>query len=191
MSFCTVAICCRQYSKQPIKNKFSHLTRSCLWLCPQEIWVRDKFSKLSTNFYIDNELYEAILFQIPDNFSLLYDKKLFFMDLKSFLEWVQSNSRSKGSTCTCKKAGNLAKLTHCWGLWLDGSIFLRVENIVHDFGRILFCLCEKHRPLLWLARTHLRMKIYDIPRLPGVYISSNSDKLKTRSRCKFFLSLYI
>ena len=74
----------------------------------QEIWVRDKFCKLSTNFCIDNELCEAILFQFPANFSLLYEKKLFFMDLKSFLEWAQSNSRSKGSTSTCKKAGNLA-----------------------------------------------------------------------------------
>ena len=31
--------------------------------------------------------------------------------------------------------------------------------------RTLFCSCEKHRPLLWLARTYLDMKIYDKARL--------------------------
>ena len=39
------------------------------------------------------------------------------------------------------------KLTHLCGFWLDVSFFSRLKN---------------HRSLLWLARTHLRMKIYDI-----------------------------
>ena len=46
------------------------------------------------------------------------------------------------------KGGNFgAKLTHLCGLWLDVSFFFTREN---------------HRSLLWLVRTHLRVKIYDI-----------------------------
>ena len=46
------------------------------------------------------------------------------------------------------KGGNFgAKLTHLCSFWLDVSFFSHVK---------------KHRSLLWLARTNLRTKIYDI-----------------------------
>ena len=47
------------------------------------------------------------------------------------------------------KGGNFgAKFTHLCGFWLDVSFF--------------FFTCENHPSLLWLARTNLRAKIYDI-----------------------------
>ena len=51
-------------------------------------------------------------------------------------------------------------------LWLliGPIIFLTREKTSFAIltGRIIFFTCEKHRSLLWLARTNLRMKIYDI-----------------------------
>ena len=62
------------------------------------------------------------------------------------------------------KGGNFgSKLTHLCGFWLDVS-FLTCEKISFAIliGRIIFFTCENHRSLLWLARTNLRKKIYDI-----------------------------
>ena len=44
-------------------------------------------------------------------------------------------------------------------------IFLTCENKAFTIlsGRIFVFKCEKHRLLLWLARTHLHVKIYGIP----------------------------
>ena len=120
------------------------MTRSCLWLCRQEIWVQDTFCKLSTNFCIDNELYEAILFQFPGIFSLLYKKKLFFMDLKSTLEWVQPVKRRE----TWRNSRTARSFD-----WTDQFSRMWKTSFAILIGRILFCSCEKHRPLLWLART--------------------------------------
>ena len=106
------------------------------------------------------------------------------MDLKSFLEWVQSNSRSKGSTSTRQETWRNSRTARAFD-WTDQFSRMWKTSFTILIGRILFYLCEKHRPLLWLARTHLRMKMYDIARL-CVY-PCNSGKLKTRSRCKFFL----
>ena len=190
MSFCTLAIYCRQYSKQTIKNKFYHLTRSCLWLCRQEIWVRDKFCKLSTNFYIDDDLYEAILFQFPDNFSLLYEKRLFFMDLKSFLDECKATSEARAVQAPVKRRETWRHSRTARAFdWTDQFSRMWKTSFTILMGRILFCLCEKHRPLLWLARTICVWKFTTY--VVYVHISSNSDKLKTRSRCKFFLSLYV
>ena len=52
------------------------------------------------------------------------------------------------------KGGNFgAKLTHLCSFWLDVSFFSHVK---------------KHRSLLWLARTNLRTKIYDISFLVSI-----------------------
>ena len=65
-----------------------------------------------------------------------------------------------------KKAGILAWNPHACGFWLDVSFFSHVKkNIVRNSDwtyRFFFPPCEKHRSLLWMARTHLRMKIYVI-----------------------------
>ena len=52
------------------------------------------------------------------------------------------------------KGGNVgAKLTHLCGFWLDVSLFLNVKK------HLTRLLLWKHRSLLWLASTHLRLKI--------------------------------
>ena len=62
-------------------------------------------------------------------------------------------------------------------LWflLGRIIFLtREKNSVPDSTAcVIFLTCEKHRSFLWLARTHLHMKIYDIA-LHWVYLSGVS-----------------
>ena len=57
-----------------------------------------------------------------------------------------------------------AKLTDLCGFWLDVWFFSHVKktSLAILIGRIIFLTCENHCSLLWLARTHLRMKIYDI-----------------------------
>ena len=147
MSFCNLAIYCRQYSKEPIKNNFYHLTRSCLCLCLQEIWVRDKFRKLSPNFYIDIELYEAILFQFPDNFSLLYEKKLFFMDLKRSLCKATREARAVQAPVKMRETRRNSRTARAFD-WTDQSSRMWKTSFAILIGRIFFCLCEKHRPLL-------------------------------------------
>ena len=68
------------------------------------------------------------------------------------------------------KGGNFgAKLTHLCGFWLDVSFFSHVK---------------KHRSLLWLARTNLRTKIYDIDFwwvFLSMYIINSYTHLKTSS----------
>ena len=62
------------------------------------------------------------------------------------------------------KGGNFSE-THT-PLWLliGRIIFLTREKTSFAIliGRIIFFTCENYRSLLWLARTHLRTKIYDI-----------------------------
>ena len=63
------------------------------------------------------------------------------------------------------KGGNFgAKLTHPCGFLLDVSFLAHVKKTSFAvlIGRIIFFSCENHRSLLWLARTYLRTKIYDI-----------------------------
>ena len=63
------------------------------------------------------------------------------------------------------KGGNFgAKLTPLCGFWLDVSFFSHVKktSIAILIGHIIFVMCENHHSLLWLARTNVRTKIYDI-----------------------------
>ena len=79
---------------------------------------------------------------------------------KTFLvECVRSGAAS------CNKRREFWRETHT-PLWLliGRIIFLTREKTSFAIliGRIIFFTCENHRSLLWLARTILRTKIYDI-----------------------------
>ena len=77
----------------------------------------------------------------PKCFSLFFREKNSLS--KTFLvECVQSGAAS------CNKRREFWRETHT-PLWLP-------------IGRIIFFTCENHRSLLWLTRTNLRTKIYDI-----------------------------
>ena len=68
-------------------------------------------------------------------------------------------------TASCNKRREFWRETHT-PLWLliGGIIFPthEITSFAILIGRIIFFMCEKHRSLLWLVRTNLRMKIYDI-----------------------------
>ena len=62
------------------------------------------------------------------------------------------------------KGGNFGvKLTHLCGFWLEKSFFSYVKK--HRLRFLLdvsfFFKCKSRRSRLWLAKTHLRTKIYD------------------------------
>ena len=117
------------------------------------------FSRFPTAFFIDSK--QTKLF--PSNFRYVSHfftrkplrEKLFSLDVCGVLYKPQAPI----------KDGNFgAKPTHLRGFWLDVSFFSHVKK---DRSRFLldvpiFLKCENHRSLLWLARTNLRMKIYDI-----------------------------
>ena len=55
--------------------------------------------------------------------------------------------------------------THLYDFWFEVSFFWHVKKIPLRFWFVVsffFFRVWKHRSLLWLARTHLRMKIYDM-----------------------------
>ena len=69
-----------------------------------------------------------------------------------------------GAQQAARKRGNFgAKLTHLCGFWLDVSFFSHVKKTSFAIliGRIIFFMCENQSSLLWLARTHLLIKIYN------------------------------
>ena len=86
------------------------------------------------------------------NYSTPFPKCFYFFSEKNsfsktfLVECVLSRS---GAT-SCNKRREFWRETHT-PLWLQVLI-----------GRIIFFTCENHRSLLWLARTNLRTKIYDI-----------------------------
>ena len=79
---------------------------------------------------------------------------------KTFLlECVRS-----GAQQAARKGGNFgAKLTHLCGFWLDVSFFSHVKKTSFAIliGRIIFFTRENHISLIWSARTHLWIKIYN------------------------------
>ena len=91
----------------------------------------------------------------------------FFIRQKHFEKNVSRWMSAKGC---CKlqapiKGGNFgANLTHLCGFWLDVSFFsnLKKTSFAILVGRIIFLTCENHRSPLWLAKTYLRIEIYDI-----------------------------
>ena len=93
----------------------------------------------------------------PKCFSLFSEKNSLS---KTFLvECVRSGAAS------CNKKREFWRETHT-PLWLliGRIIFLTREKTSSAIliGHIIFFTCENHRLLLWLARTNLRTKIYDI-----------------------------
>ena len=88
------------------------------------------FCQLFSSFFIDSEIYNTIPIQFP---------RFFFF--------------------SPKKGGPRKTHTPLW-LLIGRIIFLTREKTPFAIliGRIAFFKCEKHLSLLWLARTHLRMK---------------------------------
>ena len=112
---------------------------------------------LSTVFFIDSETNETIPLHFRNVFHFFSEKNSLS---KTFLvECVRSG------TASCNKRREFWRQTHT-PLWLliGRIIFLTREKTSFAvlIGRIVFFTSENHRSLLWLARTNLRTKIYDI-----------------------------
>ena len=95
-----------------------------------------------------------------------------FRNVFHFFSKKYSLSTKKTFLVECVRSGAAAikgenfgaKLTHLCGFWLDVSFFSHVKKTSFAIliGRIIFVTCENRRSHLWLARTNLRTKIYDI-----------------------------
>jgi len=90
---------------------------------------------------------------------------MFFTFLARKTLWVKLFSLNvcEAALQAAIKSGNFgAKLTPLW-LLIGRIIFLTCEktSFVILIGRIIFFTCENHSSLLWLARTHLCIKIYN------------------------------
>ena len=69
-----------------------------------------------------------------------------------------------------------AKLSNFCGFCMDVSFSHMWKNTVRNStGCVILLTSEKHRSLLWLARTHLHMKIYDTA-FHLVYLEYTYDK---------------
>ena len=108
------------------------------------------FRRLSTVFFIDSETNENVFHFFSEKNSL---SKTFLVEYK------------RSGAASCNKRREFLRETHP-PLWLliGRIIFLTREKTSFAIliGRIIFFTCENHRSLLWLARTNLRTKIYDI-----------------------------
>ena len=116
-------------------------------------------SRLSTVFFIDSETNETILLHFRNLFHFFSEKYSLSTKKPFLVECVRSCAAS------CNKRREFWRETHT-PLWLliGRIIFLTREKTSFAIliGRIIFFTCENHRSLLWLARTNLRTKIYDI-----------------------------
>ena len=86
-------------------------------------------------------------------------EKLSCLDSTNLLvEWLWSNSRSEIAGSSYKRRGNWRE-THA-SLWpfIGRIMWTKIVRLLD----VSFFTCGKHRSLLWLAKTHLRIKIYDI-----------------------------
>ena len=105
--------------------------------------------RLSSIFFIDSEIYKTIPIQFPRFFSLFYKKN---STLSVLFFWMSAEKQlAKQGCCTCKRL----KTARIWHetrtpLWL---LIRHIIFLTHEKTS-----CEKHRSLLWLARTHLYMK---------------------------------
>ena len=115
------------------------------------------FHRLSTISFIDSETNETIPLHFWNVFHFFNEKKLFE---KNFSPRMCAKRRS----ASCKKRREFWRETHT-PLWLliGRIIFLTCEKTSFAIliGRIIFFTCENHSSLRWLARTHLRFKIYN------------------------------
>ena len=104
--------------------------------------------RLSSLFFIDSEICKTIPIQFARFFSLFYKKNSTLSGLFFWMSAAKQLAKQGLHLQAPRNGGNFGtKLTHLCGFWLD-IIFL-----THDKTS-----CEKHRSLLWLARTHLYMK---------------------------------
>ena len=115
------------------------------------------FHRLSTVFFIDSETNKTIPLHLWNVFHFFNEKKFFE---KNFSPWMCAKQRS----ASCNKRQEFWHETHT-PLWLQIGhiIFLTCENTSFAIliRRIIFVTCENHSSLLWLARTHLHIKIYN------------------------------
>ena len=90
--------------------------------------------------------------------------EMFFTFLARIALWVRFFSLNvcEAALQAAIKGGNFgAKLIHPVASdWTYN--FFHTWKTSFAIGRIFFVTCENHRSLLWLARTNLRTKIYDI-----------------------------
>ena len=101
--------------------------------------------------------------------------------------WIFAKQLAKQECCELKAANSGifgAKLIHLCGSWLDGSFFSHMRKHclwfwldLHYVYIVSFFMCDKCLSLLWLARTHLHMKINDIA-FQWVYLSMYIIALK-------------
>ena len=89
---------------------------------------------------------------------------LLFLAIKTLWVKLFSLNVCEAALQAAIKGGNFARNhTPLW-LLIGRIIFLTLEKTSFAIliGRIIFVTCENLRSLLWLARTNLRTKIYDI-----------------------------
>ena len=111
---------------------------------------------------------------LPFSLSTVKQTKLFHSIFKMFFSFFsEKNSSSKtflvecvrSGAASCNKRREFWRETHTpqW-LLIGRTIFLTREKTSFAIliGRIIFFTCKNYRSLLWLARTNLRTKIYDI-----------------------------
>ena len=88
----------------------------------------------------------------------------FFNEKKLFEKNFSPRMCARRRSASCKKRREFWRETHT-PLWLliGRIIFLTCEKTSFAIliGCIFFFTCENHSSLLWLARTHLRIKIYN------------------------------
>ena len=110
---------------------------------------------LSTVFFIDSETNETI----PLHFRNVFH---FFSEKNSLSKtFVVECLRSDAASCDKRREFWRETQTPLWPL-IGRIIFLKREITSFVIGDIIFFTSENHRSLLWLARTSLRTKIYDI-----------------------------
>ena len=113
------------------------------------------FRRLSTVLFIHSETNETI----PLNFRNVFH---FFSKKNSLSKTLVECVRSGAASCNERRA--FWRETHT-PLWLlIGRIIFPTHEITSFailIGCIIFFMCEKHRSLLWLAKTNLRTKIND------------------------------
>ena len=135
----------------PTKSTWHKLTSCSVFPLPL------LFGRLSTVFFIDSETKETIPLHFWNVFHFFNEKKLFE---KNF----SPRMCAKRSSASCEKRPEFWRETHT-SLWLliGRIIFLTCEktSLAILIGRIIFFTCENHSSLLWLAKTHLRIKIYN------------------------------
>ena len=105
---------------------------------------------------------------LPFSLSTVKQTKLFHSISEMFFTFLARTflvECVRSGAASCNKRREFWRKTHT-PLWLliGRIIFLTREKTSFAIliGRIIFFTCENHRSLLWLARTNLCTKIYDI-----------------------------